>query len=82
MPSSPGRTLWDASEGDIVVVERVSDEHPDGLRYLADAGIVPGVSLRVAGRGPLEGPLFVAVPETAADTIALSGQIAKMVWVS
>ena len=43
------------------------------LRYLAERGIVPGVTLRVAGRQPFGGPLTVGSPATEHH---LGGQLA------
>jgi DtxR family Mn-dependent transcriptional regulator len=89
IPSKDGRVprisekrLWDAPVGERVLVERVSDAHPDGLRYLARIGVRPGASLVITGRGPVGGPLFVRVPDSGAQAQALSREIAEAVWVS
>jgi DtxR family Mn-dependent transcriptional regulator len=89
IPSKDGRVprisetrLWDAPVGERVLVERVSDAHPDGLRYLARIGVRPGASLVITGRGPVGGPLFVQVPDSGAQAQALSREIAEAVWVS
>ena len=74
--------LWDAPVGERVLVERVSDAHPDGLRYLARIGVRPGASLFINGRGPVGGPLFVQVPDSGVHAQALSREIAEAVWVS
>ena len=74
--------LWDAPVGERVLVERVSDAHPDGLRYLARIGVRPGASLFITGRGPVGGPLFVQVPDSGVHAQALSREIAEAVWVS
>ena len=80
MPTASGRSLWDVADGTSAVVERVSDEHPNALRFLADAGILPGASVEVTGRGPVEGPLHVAVDGN--ETVhALSKELAEDVWV-
>jgi DtxR family transcriptional regulator, Mn-dependent transcriptional regulator len=82
VPRISERRLWDASIGERVLVERVSDAHPDGLRYLARIGIRPGTPLVVTGRGPVGGPLFVEAPESGPHAQALSREIAEAVWVS
>ena len=82
VPRISERRLWDASIGERVLVERVSDAHPDGLRYLARIGIRPGTPLVVTGRGPVGGPLFVEAPESGPPAQALSREIAEAVWVS
>jgi DtxR family Mn-dependent transcriptional regulator len=82
VPRISERRLWDVSIGERVLVERVSDAHPDGLRYLARIGIRPGAALVVTGRGPVGGPLFVEAPEPGPHAQALSREIAEAVWVS
>jgi DtxR family transcriptional regulator, Mn-dependent transcriptional regulator len=56
-----GRPLEELEDGQSGVFIRVSDSDPSMLRYLAERGITPGVSLRVVGRQPFGGPIFVAV---------------------
>ena len=79
MPQTSERRLWDASIGEGVTVERVSDAHPDALRYLADIGVRPGARIEVRGRGPVGGPLFVTV--RGGSDQALSREVAEAVWV-
>ncbi|HYI44213.1 MAG TPA: metal-dependent transcriptional regulator [Actinomycetota bacterium] len=83
MPSASDERLWDMSDGSKVLVERVSDEQPAALRYLAGAGIRPGARIEVLRRGPLEGPLFVRTLASAGDgtETALSRELAEAVWV-
>jgi DtxR family transcriptional regulator, Mn-dependent transcriptional regulator len=83
LPETSQRRLWEAVEGEQVVVERVSDAHPNGLRHLAEIGIIPGVRLRVLGRGPVEGPLYVALADPfESEPHALSRELARAVWVA
>lgn len=79
MPQLSERRLWEVVDGATVEVERVSDEEPEALRYLAGAGITPGASVAVLRRGPLAGPLFVRV---AGAEVALSKDLAEAVWVA
>jgi DtxR family transcriptional regulator, Mn-dependent transcriptional regulator len=81
MPSSSETRLWDVADGQRALVERVSDEEPEVLRYLGDAGIRPGCVLIVVRRGPVNGPLFVNV-EGRAPEQALSRDLAESIWVS
>jgi DtxR family Mn-dependent transcriptional regulator len=74
------RRLWAVAVGNKVRVERVSDDRPEALRYLADAGIKPGARVEVTRRGPVEGPLFVRTQESNGE-IALSRQLSEAVWV-
>jgi DtxR family Mn-dependent transcriptional regulator len=73
--------LWDAKDGAHVVVDRVSDEQPGALRYLDAIGLRPGTKLEVAGRGPVDGPLFVRTEDLPDDTHALSRELAEAIWV-
>ena len=60
-PEDGGRPLEDLSPGEEGTFARVSDSEPEMLRYLAERGIGPGVTLRVTGRQPFGGPLLVEV---------------------
>jgi DtxR family transcriptional regulator, Mn-dependent transcriptional regulator len=51
--------LDNVAPGDRFVVRRVSDRDSTALRYLADLGIRPGVSLLIEDRAPFGGPLWV-----------------------
>jgi DtxR family Mn-dependent transcriptional regulator len=55
------RPLDDLAGGESATFSRVSDSDPSMLRYLADRGIRPGVTLTVTGRQPFGGPLLVEV---------------------
>lgn len=54
-------TLADLGPGHRVLVVRVTDDDPDVLRYFAELGIRPGVSLAVLAREPYDGPITLAV---------------------
>ena len=82
MPAASRRTLWDGGDGESLAVERVSDEDPEILRYLAGVGVTPGAQVEVVRRGPVAGPLFVRVADRADDVEALSRELAEAVWVS
>ena len=58
------RGLDEVDVGETVTFVRVSDSDSAMLRYLSERGIVPGVTLRVAGRQPFGGPLSVRVGGT------------------
>jgi DtxR family Mn-dependent transcriptional regulator len=55
------RTLNDLRVGTPARVERMSDRDPALLRYLAELGVRPGVTLRLVERAPFDGPLTIAV---------------------
>ena len=83
-PPPPSRTLWDASEGASVVVDRVSDSDPSALRYLAELGITPGTHAEVRARGPVGGPLFLSIERDGilGEERAISKELAEVVWVA
>jgi DtxR family Mn-dependent transcriptional regulator len=55
----PTRALAELAAGERGVFARVSDSHPEMLRYLADRGIDRGAELEVLGREPFGGPIRV-----------------------
>ena len=50
--------------GAVARVERVSDRNAERLRYLAELGIVPGVTVHVIAREPFGGPIALRVADT------------------
>jgi len=42
-------------------IERVYDRYSDALRYLADLGVRPGVTIEVLERSPFGGPLWIGL---------------------
>ena len=81
MPKTSGRSLWDVSDGDTARIEQVPDSHPDALRYLAEAGVLPGVKVTIVNRGPIGGPLFVRIEGNENAPVALSKEITEAIWV-
>lgn len=71
-------TLAEVEPGARVRIERVSDENPQRLRYLAELGITPGTRVDVVARAPFEGPITLRLgagePERAIGP-ALARQI-------
>jgi DtxR family transcriptional regulator, Mn-dependent transcriptional regulator len=59
----PTQSLDELSPGAVGRFVRVSDSEPEMLRYLAEQGIALGDHLRVTGRQPFGGPVFVSVGE-------------------
>jgi DtxR family Mn-dependent transcriptional regulator len=55
------------------IFARVSDSHPDMLRFLAQRGIAPGSELEVIDKQPFGGPLFVRFGD---DVHVLGGELA------
>ena len=81
MPQTSERLLWDVPAGSEAEVDRVSDSAGETLRYLGELGIKPGVRLSVLGRGPVNGPLLIRLPDGASET-AISRELAEAVWVA
>jgi DtxR family transcriptional regulator, Mn-dependent transcriptional regulator len=59
--SLKGVALADLHPGESAAVTRVSDRHPEKLRYLVARGIVPGARITVVRRAPFGGPLTLRV---------------------
>lgn len=76
-----GRSLWSSDDGDQVIVERVSDEASEVLRFLGSVGIRPGARVSIARRGPLDGPLFISIGRSSSE-VALSREVAESIWVA
>jgi DtxR family Mn-dependent transcriptional regulator len=72
----PLATLEPGARGTFV---RVSDEHPEMLRYLAEHGIALGERLEVLARQPFGGPLTVRF---AGGELAVGGDLARAMRVS
>ena len=73
------RPLESLQEGEAATFTRVSDSDPEMLRYLADRGIRPGAAIRLTGRQPFGGPLFV---EVDGSEHALGGELVHRMRVS
>lgn len=58
-PDYPG--LDELEPGAAGIVRQVSDADPEGLRYLAELGLVPSAPVRVVERSPFDGPVRVLV---------------------
>ncbi|MCI0453831.1 MAG: metal-dependent transcriptional regulator [Candidatus Dadabacteria bacterium] len=53
--------LSDAEIGNTVVISCVSDGDPKKLRFMAQLGLFPGVSVGIRDKAPFEGDLFIRV---------------------
>lgn len=65
-------------EGSRLVVERVSEESGEVLRYLESVQLFPGAELSITKVAPFEGPLLVQINH---ESLPLSREIASKVWV-
>lgn len=76
LPDAEGRSrLSEASEGDRAVVRRIRNQGDEELRYLAEAGIEPGVEIEVLEIAPF-GLVTVRTPE---GEQSLPGEIARTI---
>lgn len=71
-----GMPLDRTAPGCQFLVERVSDRDSAALRYLAELGILPGVSLAIRERAPFDGPLWV---ELAGQRYALGSTLTRLI---
>src|SRR6266567_2592202 len=55
--------LSTVSPGQQVIVQRVSDDHPDLLRYLAELGLIPGALVQVETVAPYGGVYTLRIGE-------------------
>ncbi|WP_395245230.1 metal-dependent transcriptional regulator [Agromyces sp. MMS24-K17] len=79
VPTEPFVLLADAPAGHLGRVIRISDRDPSVLRDLDDAGIGPGVELRVTDASPLA--ITVAAGADPAER-ALAREVAEAIWVT
>ena len=59
-------------------VVKLLDESPEVIRYLEEAGLVPGASVHAVGREPFGGPITV---ETTKGSRPIGRELAQKVWV-
>lgn len=78
-PQRSGVPLAQLEAGSDTVVQGVTEEVPEILRYLSDVGLRPGVRVTVHEKAPLGGPITV---EVGTRRHAISLELARMVVVS
>jgi DtxR family transcriptional regulator, Mn-dependent transcriptional regulator len=59
--AGPLPTLAELRPGDRGILRRVSDDDPEALRYLTRLKLIPGATIQLLERTPLDGPLRVRV---------------------
>ncbi len=72
------RPLSTVLPGQQVIVQRVSDENPDLLRYLSSLGLIPGASVQVEDVAPYGGVYTVRI---GAQTHAIGDMVTQAVLV-
>ncbi|HEX6110156.1 MAG TPA: metal-dependent transcriptional regulator [Ktedonobacteraceae bacterium] len=70
--------LSTVSPGQQVIVQRVSDDHPDLLRYLASLGLIPGALVRVEAVAPYGGVYTMRIGE---QTHAVGDAVTQAIFV-
>ena len=70
--------LSTVSPGQQVIVQRVSDDHPDLLRYLSELGLIPGALVQVVAVAPYGGVYTVRIGE---QTHAIGDTVTQAVLV-
>jgi len=61
MPKMDDNPLNEAEEGQHYVVSRVGDQDSEVLKYLEEAGLLPGIKLEIMKKDPFEGPLTLRI---------------------
>lgn len=79
LPARSKRSLGDLSTGERGVIERVTDQNSERLRYLADLGLVPGANVTVTASAPFDGPVSVRVGDT---THPIDRRLARMIYIT
>ncbi len=69
--------LHEHEVGQALVVDRVSEESAEVLRYLDEVGLRPGTEVVIEKFAPFDGPLLVRVGD---ESLPLSREIAKKIW--
>ncbi len=79
LPADSTQSLWEIGTGSQVRVNRVSDQDPEALRYLAAIGIYPRVQLQVMEKAPFNGPVEILIDEARHS---LSEELARQIFVT
>jgi DtxR family Mn-dependent transcriptional regulator len=72
------RSLAQQQDPERLVVQRVSDEDSDLLRYFKSLGVVPGTSFEFVRQEPFEGPLVLRI---GGRLVRITPQAARDVFV-
>jgi len=74
----PGFPLSELSPGTAAVIQRVADQDPAKLRYLATLGLFPQVRVTLLEKAPFGGPMSLEVGQTRC---ILGGELARQILV-
>lgn len=73
-----GTGLIDFDEAEVVIVQRIRDQDPDVLRYLAEHGIKPGTRVTIEAVTPIG--MVTVRPFSREATVSLPIGIARSIW--
>ena len=73
---STDQSIVEAAVGSSFRVERLHNRKPEALRYLAELGLRPGVTVEVDERAPFDGPLWIRLD---GQRVALGESLARLV---
>lgn len=78
MPKLSDKMLIDVPSGSDCQISRVRTHESDKLRYIAELGLLPGVSFHLLSCAPFRGPLRLVI--NPLDHV-ISYELAKLLWV-
>jgi DtxR family Mn-dependent transcriptional regulator len=76
----PTERLSEIEAGRTVVIQQVSDDSAEMLRYMNDLGLRPSATIEVKERAPFNGPILVQVDASEEQSIGL--EVAGHIYVS
>ena len=76
----PTERLSEIDAGRTVVIQQVSDDSAEMLRYMNDLGLRPSATIEVKERAPFNGPILVQVDASEEHSIGL--EVAGHIYVS
>ncbi len=79
LPRGADKRLSDLTVGAAGRIDRVTDQHPERLRYLADLGLIPGAALEVIASAPFDGPITIRVGDAIHP---LDRRIARQIFIA
>src|SRR5688572_12737904 len=79
LPRGADVRLSDLAVGAAGRIDRVTDQHPERLRYLADLGLIPGAALEVIASAPFDGPITIRVGDAIHP---LDRRIARQIFIA
>lgn len=76
LPAEPGRPVAELEPGQRLRVTRITDQRSEVLRFFAEQGLVPGETVVLRARAPLDGPLTL---EQSGKLLVLALELARAV---